>query len=424
MSVRRLVLASSLGFAAALVAGCGSSSGGGDTAHDAGPSTQDDAGGATPEGGGLAGGRTLEVEATTQASVSAATVAKLAGGAQGDLVTVGDDGSGPEVTVWSWSNGALQKSASYPAAPSPLALASVDVAGSGSPDVLLGVKTGSGGAVMVYPDSNGSLGNATAEPVAGADFLATGDLDEDGHADVVALSATSGIVTVLLGKGDGSLTPSTAWTFGAKTSSPPTSATLVDFDGDGHLDLVTQVASTSSLLVLYGTGAGVFASTGVIGVDGSASIQAFAQTSALGSSGGTTSASAQAPAGPTLVSGKFAPAGEAGVIFSSSGDLYATSDVNGRYMPALSEGLGQSPLVSIAFASGPTDVAAVQTTGSSSVVNVLGETIYGPLEVLATAPLPSAFTGGVAGDFDGDGNQDLALTSASSIVILLNEPGA
>ncbi|HEY6458696.1 MAG TPA: hypothetical protein VIY73_01055, partial [Polyangiaceae bacterium] len=155
-----------------------------------------------------------------------------------------------------------------------------------------------------------------------------------------------------------------------------------------------------------------------------ASIQAFAQTAALGSSGGTTAAGAQAPTGPTLVSGKFAPAGQAGVVFSTGGDLYATSDVDGRYTPAVTEGMGQSPLVSIAFTSGPTDVADVQTTGSTSTVSVLGESVYGPLELLATTPLPSLLTGGVAGDFDGDGNQDLALTSASSIVILVNKPGA
>jgi hypothetical protein len=426
MSLRRLFFASSLGVAAALAAACSSGSGGSDASRDAGPSTQDDAGGATPESGIAGDGRTLELAGTTQAPVTAVTVAQLAG--QADLVTVGDDGSGsgPQVTVWGWSNGALQKSASYPAATAPLSIAAVDVAGSGSPELVVGVKTGSGGAVMVYPDSNGALGNAEQEVVAGADFLATGDLNEDGHPDVVAASASDGTITVLLGKADGTLTPTSAWTLGAKSFAPPTSATVVDLDGDGHLDLVSQVATTDAVLVLYGDGSGGFGSTGLIGTDGTAAIQALAISAPLGSSGGTTSAGAQPPSGATLVSGTFDAAGGAGVVFTAGGDLYTMNhQPTGQYLSALTEGVGPSPLAPIAFETGaPTDIAAVQTSGNATSLGVFRETVYGPLQMISSTPLQAAPTNAVSGDFDGDGQADLALTTATEIVILLNKAGS
>ena len=61
--------------------------------------------------------------------------------------------------------------------------------------------------------------------------LVLGDVNEDGHLDVIAVSYESQIVSVLLGKGDG--------TFAANRDYPtpnlPTSVVLGDLNGDGDL---------------------------------------------------------------------------------------------------------------------------------------------------------------------------------------------
>ena len=54
---------------------------------------------------------------------------------------------------------------------------------------------------------------------------------------------------------------------------------------------------------------------------------------------------------------------------------------------------------------------------------MLQASVYGPFQTLSTASVTGAPTCAVAGDFDGDGNADLALTSASSIMVLLNSGG-
>ncbi|MBZ5710113.1 FG-GAP repeat domain-containing protein [Nannocystis pusilla] len=91
------------------------------------------------------------------------------------------------------------------------------------------------------------------DPVPGAGLLLAGDVDQDGHADLIVPGATGGIA-VLRGDGSGALaTPVLT------PVDPPTGAAAGDFDGDGKLDLVVSFAGPVPRIdLLLGDGLGGF----------------------------------------------------------------------------------------------------------------------------------------------------------------------
>ncbi|MEZ6242697.1 MAG: VCBS repeat-containing protein [Phycisphaerales bacterium] len=92
----------------------------------------------------------------------------------------------------------------------------------------------------------------------GANFIALGDLDENGTMDivvvhgVVSVPPTDATLSVLLGGGDGTFAPPVSYTVGQR----PHSCAIADLNGDGHLDVVESNIDTSELSVLYGVGDG------------------------------------------------------------------------------------------------------------------------------------------------------------------------
>jgi uncharacterized protein (TIGR03437 family) len=119
----------------------------------------------------------------------------------------------------------------------------------------------SGNVVVLLGKPDGSFGTPSSFPAGpvGSSYLAAGDFNGDGTADLAlthTVSAGVGRVAVLLGKGDGS--------FGGAVDYPvgPTPYTLVaaDFNGDGKLDLATLDAygSPNKVWVMAGRGDGSF----------------------------------------------------------------------------------------------------------------------------------------------------------------------
>jgi hypothetical protein len=90
-------------------------------------------------------------------------------------------------------------------------------------------------------------GSLASQPVASV----LSDLDEDGRPDLVTAFANS-LVTVRLGKVDGSFGPPTPYSIDAQVSAMAAG----DFNGDGHLDLLVADATAQSLLILAGDGRG------------------------------------------------------------------------------------------------------------------------------------------------------------------------
>jgi hypothetical protein len=100
----------------------------------------------------------------------------------------------------------------------------------------------------------------------GRKALAVGDFDSDGNQDVAAAVAERDVVSVRLGKGDG--------TFGGGPNVPvgdyPYAVAVGDFDSDGNEDLAVAMFGANSASVRLGDGAGGFKSAADVPTDGGA----------------------------------------------------------------------------------------------------------------------------------------------------------
>jgi hypothetical protein len=368
------------------------------------------------------------VAGTFAANATAATGADLRGDHHTEIVTADGDASGAQVGVWSWTTGSLQQTGTYPVAGAATSIATGDVAGTGVPEVVVGSQTGGSASVTVFANSGGTLGSPTSTTVAGADLVATGDLNEDGRADVVAASHATGTITVLLGQADGSLVSSSAWLLGiGPRAVSPVAITVVDIDGDGHVDVVAQDVASRTLTVLEGDGAGGFADTGRLGSDGSYVIDPIASQVPLQTTGSAVSGSATpSGSGWTLAAGTLGADGSAGVAYTWNGELLvATRRPDGSgFKMSLNDGFAASPIVAIGFGGGAqVDLAAMGGGSEGTTLSILAASVYGPLAPVTTAQVTGPISGAVAGDFDGDGNADIALTTGTSITVLLGSQG-
>jgi len=149
----------------------------------------------------------------------------------------------------------------YSAGLLPTAVVSLDVNGDGKPDLAV---AGGYGALSYFSltalinRGDGPLPSSTTWPVLQFPYSAVvGDFNGDGHVDIVTTSFTqTGGVSVLLGKGDG--------TFQAHVDSPtgqfPSAIAVADFNGDGKIDLVVADSTLTNQLLstLLGNGDGTF----------------------------------------------------------------------------------------------------------------------------------------------------------------------
>lgn len=184
-------------------------------------------------------------------------------------------------------------------------IASADFNGDGMPDFVLGNAGDSTVGVTVFlANSDGTLKPGVNYGSGGySEFVATGDLDGDGHQDIVASDISSGNIYVFYGVGDGTFqspvtiatglgqatgivvadfnkdgkpdiavasSPSNVYVIlnaGSRTFATPTAYTISsygweiaasDINGDGKLDLLVTQGGSSYVSILLGNGDGTF----------------------------------------------------------------------------------------------------------------------------------------------------------------------
>lgn len=217
--------------------------------------------------------------------------------------------------------------------------------------------------------------------------LATGDLDNDGNADLIVVSTNANTITPLLGNGDGTFTNATTVNF----TTFPDSPVLTDFDGDGNLDVAVAVSDTNSIVLMTGNGDGTF----------------------------------DAAVPLTIASARFLAVSD--LDHDGDADLVATTDVPAGISVLLGNGNGTfAAAVPYATATAPLaiDIGDVNRDGYEDVVAALSESnegvgslavflndgdgTFGAPGTVATGEPSAAVIDVDIADFDADGVADLA----------------
>jgi hypothetical protein len=183
-------------------------------------------------------------------------LADLNGDGRLDIVTANDYGRGMTVLLNN-GDGTFARTDYAPGIGLVTSLAVGDLNGDGHPDIVLGDYSNSKVVVMLN-NGDGTFKEFSDFSVPGAavQSVKLGDLNHDGHLDLVVEYHGSSHVSVLLGNGDG--------TFGRPTNyaiqGPGAELALADMNGDGNLDIVaSDAANAESVSVLLGNGDGTFA---------------------------------------------------------------------------------------------------------------------------------------------------------------------
>lgn len=118
--------------------------------------------------------------------------------------------------------------------------------------------------VVLLGDGRGGFKPAEGSPIkvgSSVRKVALGDVNRDGKLDAVAAEHDTYFVTVLLGDGRGRFRAAPGSPFKTSNGSRPHTHDVVlgDVNGDGHPDILTANVNDNNVSVLLGDGKGAFA---------------------------------------------------------------------------------------------------------------------------------------------------------------------
>ena len=186
-----------------------------------------------------------------------------------DVVTANQFGDSVSVLLGNGTPGLFSSASTFAAGDYPTSVATGDVNGDGRGDLIVTNEKGDSVSVLLGDGTGGSFAPAGAALVVGngPQSVATADVDGDGRVDLLVANFWSSDVTVLSAQRPVASTVSYAPAPAIPLTTPsvdqpvPTSAQFVasgDVNGDGHVDLVTANTTSSDVSVLLGDGSGNF----------------------------------------------------------------------------------------------------------------------------------------------------------------------
>lgn len=260
--------------------------------------------------------------------------------------------------------------------------------------------------------------------------LSSGDLNRDGYPDLVA-TTTDDKVAVMIGTGTG--------TFGSPATYPvgvrPGTTGIADMNGDGNLDVVVGHNSSSGIVLLPGNGRGGLGSPTTVAAnvnglsfsigdfDGDGDPDIAKYRNPVGNTsymnlGGTFSTVVTPSAGETLQYSPFADVNEDGIL-----DLLGTAFNSSRTVVALGNGSGSFDLANATSLTGVQntqkvmfgdydgdgniDLASSGTGGTIAIYAGDGTGQFGAANVITTTAASGIYADLARADFNGDGFPDL-----------------
>ena len=378
-----------------------------------------------------------------------------------DMLIINNEGS---VSVFlGQPGGTFGPKTDFPTASGPFALVTGDFNGDGKVDLAVTTSCGlnCGSVSILLGNGDGTFQPHQEFPVGtNAEYLIVGDFNHDGKLDVAVdgfCGQTCGVVSVLLGKGDGTFQSKTDYSLGG------TPAHIVggDFNRDSNLDLLVAVSGANNIAVLLGNGDGTFqapvnfpspdspSGIAAIDFDGDMIIDLVVShdgapwpvTFLKGNGDGTFQPERQILTMP--LPGFESPTLQISALdlnLDGRPDLIFTAPTGGGLLISLGNGDGTFQ-ASVPYAAGgyPATFAMIDVNGDgnrdlevldqeSNFVSILlgnGDGTFSPRTTLPVdvpgINLPYAISGGIA-DFNGDGIPDLAIgNSDGSLSILLGK---
>ncbi len=279
----------------------------------------------------------------------------------------------------------------------PYAVALGDVSGDGIPDLVVSNSGGSPGLIGVLV-GNGSGGFTAAQTFAVGYItkgVVIGDFNSDGKADIAAVNNDDDTISILLNTSPNTSTLSFASAVNYAAGVLPQSMVVADFNGDGIADLaITNFVSPVTVRVWFGVGNGTFPASPSLILTGPAG----------NATGG-------------LGVGDFDGNGTTDIAVGTGGTLSVFLNSGGGSFGAannFSFGVMTNPVsftIGDFNADGKTDVALAnyQPSPSGTAVVLLNNTVASlSFTAAGTYQLGANPSSIASGDFNGDGNPDLA----------------
>jgi hypothetical protein len=291
--------------------------------------------------------------------------------------------------------GSFQSPVNFPIFTPDRSVAVGDFNGDGKQDV---ATTGrkddfSGGALLgvtvLLGTGTGSFETAVHYPAPGPSSVTVGDFNGDGKQDLATANDRDDSASVLLGTGTGSFQSAVTYAVGGEASS----VAVVDINGDGLEDLVTANSRSNNVSVLLGNGDGSFPRSESFPVGAPPTAIAIGDFNRDGFQDVVTANS----------SSDFIPEHVSVLLGTGTGSLHAAEKYPTPQM------FPRSVVVGDFNSDGKLDFAV----GGGPNVRVFFGMGTGSFQSVVSFPISSGFTSMVGGDFNGDGKQDLAIAHSN-----------